>query len=113
MTRVLRAGGTMLVVDQIAPIDPLAALELNRFEVARDPSTTRILADVDLRGLFDSNNLVLRHAEIEREPRDIDRYLDLAGCEGERARAGAVARARRLHGRARLVRADASRRRCY
>ena len=92
MTRVLRAGGTMLVVDQIAPIDPLAALELNRFEVARDPSTTRILADVDLRGLFDANNLVLRHAEHEREQRDIDRYLDLAGCSGdERERARSVA----------------------
>lgn len=92
LTRVLRPGGTMLVVDQIAPIDPLAALELNRFEVARDPSTTRILADVDLRGLFDSNNLVLRHAEHERHQRDLDRYLDLAGCEGEhRERAQSLA----------------------
>ena len=88
----LRPGGTMLVVDQIAPIDPLAALELNRFEVARDPSTTRILADVDLRGLFDSNNLVLRRAEHERHQRDLDRYLDLAGCEGEpRERAQSLA----------------------
>jgi ubiquinone/menaquinone biosynthesis C-methylase UbiE len=81
--RVLRAGGTMLVVDQLAPGDPLAAIELNRFERARDPSTTRVLADVDLRGLFDSNNLVLRRAEIVRERRDLERYLDLAGCTGE------------------------------
>jgi ubiquinone/menaquinone biosynthesis C-methylase UbiE len=84
MTRVLRPGGTMLVVDQLAPVDPLAALALNRFEVARDPSTTRVLADVDLRGLFDANDLVLERAETEREPRDIECYLDLAGCEGER-----------------------------
>jgi len=62
--RVLRPGGTMLVVDQLAPGDPIAAIELNRFERARDPSTTRVLADVDLRGLFDSNNFVLRRAEI-------------------------------------------------
>jgi ubiquinone/menaquinone biosynthesis C-methylase UbiE len=80
--RVLRPGGTMLVVDQLAPGDPLAAIELNRFERARDPSTTRVLADVDLRGLFDSNNLVLRHSEIVRERRDLERYLDLAGCTG-------------------------------
>lgn len=89
MARVLRAGGTMLVLDQIAPVDPLAAFELNRFEVARDASTTRVLADVDLRGLFDSNGLVVVRAEFEREQRDLDRYLDLAGCEGddrERAR---------------------------
>ena len=73
----------MLVVDQLAPIDPLEAIELNRFERARDPSTTRILADVDLRGLFDANNLVLRHVEMVREERDLDRYLDLAGCHGD------------------------------
>lgn len=83
MNRVLRPGGTMLVVDQLAPGDPLAAIELNTFERARDPSTTRVLADVDLRGLFDANNLVLRHAEVVREERDLDRYLDLAGCHGE------------------------------
>lgn len=82
LDRVLRPGGTMLVIDQLAPGDPLAAIELNEFERARDPSTTRILADVDLRGLFDSNNLILRSAEIVREERDVERYLDLAGCDG-------------------------------
>jgi ubiquinone/menaquinone biosynthesis C-methylase UbiE len=88
LDRVLRPGGTMLVIDQLAPVDPLAAIALNRFEQARDASTTRILADVDLRGLFDANNLVLRSSEIVHEDRDLDRYLDLAGCEGgERARA--------------------------
>jgi ubiquinone/menaquinone biosynthesis C-methylase UbiE len=91
MDRVLRPGGTMVVVDLIAPVDPLAAMELNTFERARDPSTSRILADVDLRGLFDSNNLILRSAEIVREERDLERYLDLAGCEGEdRARVAAL-----------------------
>ena len=83
MNRVLRPGGTMLVVDQLAPGDPLAAIELNTFERARDPSTTRVLADVDLRGLFDANSLVLHHSEFVREDRDLDRYLDLAGCQGE------------------------------
>ncbi len=83
MNRVLRPGGTMLVVDQLAPVDSLAAIELNRFERARDPSTTRILADVDLRGLFDANGLVLRHAEIVREERNLDRCCDSAGCQGD------------------------------
>jgi ubiquinone/menaquinone biosynthesis C-methylase UbiE len=90
LVRVTRPGGTLLVVDQTAPVDPLAALELNRFEVARDRSTTRILSDADLRAQFDVNGLVLRHAEFDHEPRDLDAYLDLAGCEGaarERARA--------------------------
>ena len=83
LVRVTRPGGRLLVVDQIAPVDPVAAAELNRFERARDPSHTRAFADVDLRGLFESNDLVLIRAEYEREPRDLDAYLDLAACEGE------------------------------
>jgi ubiquinone/menaquinone biosynthesis C-methylase UbiE len=82
LTRVTRIGGTLLVVDQLAPVDPLAALELNAFERARDPSTSRVLSDQDLRGLFDANNLVLRRADIVHETRDLDAYLDLAGCVG-------------------------------
>ena len=82
LARVTRPGGTILVVDQLAPADPLAALELNRFEHARDPSTTRVLADADLRALFDSNSLVLRRERV-----------------GARAaRPGAVPRPRRLRG---------------
>jgi ubiquinone/menaquinone biosynthesis C-methylase UbiE len=86
LARVTRRGGRVLVVDQIAPIDPLSATELNAFERARDPSTSRILADVDLRGLFEANGLVLLRSEFEREARDLDAYLELAGCEGEERR---------------------------
>jgi SAM-dependent methyltransferase len=83
MARVTRPGGALLVIDQIAPVDPLAALELNRFERARDPSHTRALADVDMRSLFEANGLVLRRARIVRERRELEPYLDLAACEGE------------------------------
>jgi ubiquinone/menaquinone biosynthesis C-methylase UbiE len=92
LVRVARPGGTLLVVDQIAPVDPLAALELNRFERARDATTTRVLADVDLRSLFDANDLVLRRSEAVRERRELDAYLDLAACDGDaRDRARALA----------------------
>jgi ubiquinone/menaquinone biosynthesis C-methylase UbiE len=83
MTRTTRLGGHVLVIDQIAPVDPLDALELNRFERARDPSHTRALADTDLRGLFDANSLVLLRAETLSEERELEAYLDLAGCESE------------------------------
>lgn len=82
LTRVTRPGGTIVVADQLASLDPLDALDLNRFERARDASTSRILSDQDMRGLFDSNGLVLRRARVEREPRELEPYLDLAGCEG-------------------------------
>jgi ubiquinone/menaquinone biosynthesis C-methylase UbiE len=92
LARMTRPGGMILVADQLAPVDPLAAGELNRFERARDPSTTRVLSDADLRGLFDANGLVLRREKIVREQRDLDAYLDLACCEGpDRDRAKSLA----------------------
>jgi ubiquinone/menaquinone biosynthesis C-methylase UbiE len=83
LARVTRLGGRVLVVDQLAPVDPLAAFELNAFERTRDPSHTRTLADVDLRHLFEANGLVLTRVKYETESRELDPYLDLAGCEGE------------------------------
>ncbi|HKU59187.1 MAG TPA: class I SAM-dependent methyltransferase [Gaiellaceae bacterium] len=83
LARVTKPAGTLLVADQLAPVDPLAAFELNRFEKARDSSTSRLLSDGDLRALFDANSLVLRREDVVHEPRDLDRYFDLAGCEGD------------------------------
>ena len=83
LSRVTRPGGRVLVVDQVAPIDPLDALAVDAFERARDPGHTRLLPDADLRGLFDSNRLFLVRERHETERRELDAYLDLAGCEGE------------------------------
>ncbi|HEU0303329.1 MAG TPA: methyltransferase domain-containing protein [Gaiellaceae bacterium] len=92
LSRVIGIGGQVLIVDQIAPIDPLAGFELDRFERARDPSHTRLLPDTDIRALLDANGLVLRRSEQHAEARDVDRYLDLAGCAGAaRERALSVA----------------------
>jgi SAM-dependent methyltransferase len=89
LARVTAPGGHVFVDDQIAPVDPLDALELDRFEQARDPSHTRTLPDVDFRQLFEANGLVLIRAHFQTHRRELDYYLDLAGCEGdarERAR---------------------------
>ena len=83
LVRVTRPGGKVFVDDQIAPVDPLAALELNRFEQARDPSHTRTLPDIDLRQLFEANGLVLQRESMHTHRRELGSYLDLAGCEGE------------------------------
>ena len=92
LSRVVGIRGQVLVVDQIAPIDPLAGFELDRFERLRDPSHTRLLPDADVRSLLDANGLVLRRSEQRQEARDVDGYLDLAGCAGvARERALSVA----------------------
>lgn len=90
LARVTAFHAKVLIVDQIAPTDPLLAFELDRFERVRDPSHTRLLPDVDVRSLLDANRLVLRRAEFRSEERDLDSYLDLAGCTGE-ARRQAIA----------------------
>jgi ubiquinone/menaquinone biosynthesis C-methylase UbiE len=90
LVRVTASGGRVFVDDQIAPVDPLDALELDRFERARDPSHTRTLPDIDFRHLFEANDLVLLQEHVQTHRRELDYYLDLAGCEGEareRARA--------------------------
>ena len=83
LVRVTRLGGRVLVIDQIAPVDPLDALAVDRFERARDPGHARLLPESDLRHLFDSNGLGLLRERRDVERRELAAYLDLAGCEGE------------------------------
>jgi SAM-dependent methyltransferase len=85
MARVTRPGGRVFVDDQLAPMDPLAAFELDRFERRRDPSHHRTLADGDLRDLFASNGLVLLRSKSFTHRRELDFYLGLAGCTGDDA----------------------------
>jgi ubiquinone/menaquinone biosynthesis C-methylase UbiE len=90
LARVARPGGRVLVIDQLAPIDPLDAYPIDRFEQARDATHTRLLPDVDLRQLFEANRLALLRSRQEDESRELGAYLELAGCEGD-ARAQALA----------------------
>jgi ubiquinone/menaquinone biosynthesis C-methylase UbiE len=84
LARVTRPGGQVLVVDQLAPDDVAAAAVLHEFETVRDPSHARLLTDGELRELFAVNGLELIRERFEDEQRDLERYLDLAGCAGER-----------------------------
>jgi ubiquinone/menaquinone biosynthesis C-methylase UbiE len=83
LVRVTRRGGRLLVVDQLAPLDPLEALAVDRFERARDPDHQRLLSDHDLRHLFEANRLVLERERRVTERRPVAGFLDLAGCAGE------------------------------
>jgi ubiquinone/menaquinone biosynthesis C-methylase UbiE len=83
LSRVVRPGGRILLADQVAPPDPLSAAGLDAFERARDPSHTRLLPDGDVRAMLEMNDLVVSRAEIHREQRELEPYLDLAGTTGE------------------------------
>lgn len=83
LARVTRPGGRILVADQLGNVDPTVSFELDRFERARDASHQRLLPDGDIRYLLDANDLVVSANEVVREQRDVERFLDLAGLEGE------------------------------
>lgn len=83
LVRVTRRGGRVLVIDQLAPLDPLEALAVDRFERARDPDHQRLLSDQDLRHHFEANGLHLVRERRVTERRPVAGFLDLAGCEGE------------------------------
>jgi ubiquinone/menaquinone biosynthesis C-methylase UbiE len=82
LARVTRAGGTILIVDQLGSPDQNHAAAMHAFEQARDPSHELLLTDVEIRALLDTNNLWLRQAEITTEFRELEAYLDLVGLEG-------------------------------
>ena len=90
LTRVIGFSGQVLIVDQIAPIDPLAGFELDRFERARDPSHTRLLPDADVSAPTRSTRTASCSAvpSSSREARDVDGYLDLAKCTAAPAGSG-------------------------
>jgi len=85
LARVTRPGGRIFVDDQVASVDPLAALALDRFERARDPSHARTLPDIDLRHFFEANGLVAERTRFQTHRRELGYYLELAGCSGEAA----------------------------
>jgi SAM-dependent methyltransferase len=83
LARVMRRGGRLLLADQLGDVDPIRSIEYDRFERLRDPTHTRLLPDGDVRALLEANNLVVATAEIVREQRDLEHYLDIAGVEAE------------------------------
>jgi len=86
LARVTRPGGRILLVDQLGFVDPVVSAETDRFEKARDPSHERLLPDQDIRFLLDANDLEVLTNEIASEERDLERYLDLVGLEGDERR---------------------------
>lgn len=92
LARVTRPGGTVLIVDQLGPPDPEDAARIDEFERARDPSHSRALPDAELRSLVEARGFDVVETRFVPEQRDLEPYLDLAGCTGaERERARALA----------------------
>lgn len=83
LARVIAPGGRAVVVDQVCSEDAHEAELYERLESMRDPSHVRTLPDSEVRRLLFDAGLVVEHAELEPEERDLAVFLDLANCEGE------------------------------
>jgi SAM-dependent methyltransferase len=68
MARVLVPGGRLVVIDNIAPEDPLLDEYTNRWEKARDPSHVREYTASEWRGFLAAAGLRVERMETERRP---------------------------------------------
>lgn len=80
--RVLKAGGLLLIQDQVVPEDERAARYLDAFERLRDPSHHRIYAESEWRGmLLDAGLMVESSQVIFREiPQRLETWAAVQDC---------------------------------
>jgi ubiquinone/menaquinone biosynthesis C-methylase UbiE/protein-S-isoprenylcysteine O-methyltransferase Ste14 len=82
-TRVLRAGGLLLVQDHVLPEDEAAARRVDDFERLRDPSHHRAYTEVEWRAMFRSAGLVVEHAEQIAKRHQLRPWAERQGCSEE------------------------------
>jgi ubiquinone/menaquinone biosynthesis C-methylase UbiE len=68
MARVLVPGGRLVVIDNIAPEDPLLDEYTNRWEKERDPSHVREYTASEWRGFFAAAGLHVERMQTQRKP---------------------------------------------
>lgn len=81
LARVVRPGGTVAVVDQLAPPDPQAARYLNAFERLRDPSHRWAYNLAEWRGFFSGAGLAVRHQETFAVPQELHDWAARMGAD--------------------------------
>ena len=79
MSRVVRPGGFLALVDLFVPSDPAQAELSNRIERARDSSHTRTLSIPELRSLVESSGFRILTSETGERPRSFDDWMQIAG----------------------------------
>jgi ubiquinone/menaquinone biosynthesis C-methylase UbiE len=75
--RVLKPGGTALVIDNVVPDDVIAARHINAFEKLRDPSHNWAYTAADWLGYFAAAGLAVTHQEQFRKVRDFDYWTGM------------------------------------
>jgi len=75
--RVVRPGGTVVVIDNVTPEDAVASAAINEIERVRDPSHQRAYNETEWVTFFRDAGLVVERVEHFRKRRDFDFWTDL------------------------------------
>jgi ubiquinone/menaquinone biosynthesis C-methylase UbiE len=78
--RVLRAGGRLVVQDQLTPEHERAARYLDSFERLRDPSHVRVYSESEWRGMFLDAGLTVEHVEHARHRTTLTVWAERQDC---------------------------------
>jgi len=90
MHRVLRAGGRLVLIDNIAPEDPAGDAAVNRWDAWRDPSHVREYTVSEWRMFLADASLRIEVVELARKTYDFAEWVErMRMPEGERARLAA------------------------
>ena len=79
--RVARPGGTVAIVDQLAPADPRTARYVNAFERLRDPSHVWAYNEDEWKGFFTSAGLAILHYESFDKHQELIDWAERMGCD--------------------------------
>jgi hypothetical protein len=80
MTRVVRKGGRIAVIDLLAPEDSELASRANALERRRDPSHATTLSWTQLRAIVEQSRASVVDSYTRDRVRDLEDWLDLAGA---------------------------------
>ncbi|MRG85266.1 class I SAM-dependent methyltransferase [Salinibacillus xinjiangensis] len=75
VSRVLKPGGKMMLVDNVAPNDENLASYMNTFEQLRDYSHVKCLSTREWKQLFDDNDLVMQKEECRKKTYEYDSWV--------------------------------------
>jgi SAM-dependent methyltransferase len=85
VARVLRPGGTFLLVDTTVPLDEGLAAWLDDVERRRDPSHQQSWPPSRWRAVVSGARLDVAETQLYRKRHELEPWLARAGCTGERA----------------------------
>ncbi len=81
--RVLRPGGTLVVLDHLLPETPRDMEYIESFERLRDPGHHRAFNESEWRGLMLDADLQIEHVESLARPAELQSWADRLGCTPE------------------------------